>query len=709
MELETFQIDGPLWVFIPLALGIVLLTWWSYHGLKSISVGYRYLLIALRSLALLLILFLLLQPVAKWNQSVEVKPEMLVMLDNSQSTSISKGTYQGEQSYREAIEALNLSDTSEVSFSTFRFASSAAGLPTMDSLTFTGSETHLYNAVETINNRASDERVQGAILFTDGIFTQGRDPSYFARNIDVPIYTIGLGDTTSPRDLIVRHVVTDEQGYTNTSHTVRTTIQQQGFDGQTVTVNIKKEGRIIESRNVELDGRQSSQEVTFGLQLQETGLQQFLVEIPTLEEEWSDANNQEYFAIDVLDNKTRILHASFEIHPDVRSIRNLLATDRNISLSKRTWLGSERFVEGEWPTITDSLDLLILHGYPSPQIPQSLVGSVESSISSELPVIFVSTPRFSANNFGNSSAFYPINWSSSSQLERIALQPAGNENEHPILELPEVSYDNMPRLIGPVRELSSKSNARTLLETQFQNTPTGTPLLSVLEIGNRRSAAVAGYEWYRLFQSTEEPVRAYTKQLWLNIVNWASSEPDTRRLKVRPTQQLFNSNQPAKLVAFLTNESGERETEATIDVELETTDSGTRTFSMRHISDGEYRLDIGRLPEGLYQFSATATKGERQIDQQQGEFRVAPKYAEYVDTRRNESLLFQLAQSTGGAYLPFEQASQLRDSLSNSGLLETYSRTVDSIWYFNRHFWWFVTALVLLTAEWVIRKYIALP
>lgn len=634
---------------------------------------------------------------------------MMVMLDDSESTTITKGNYNGSESYIEAIEGVNLKDTNDVSFDTYSFSSSTANLPSIDSLTFNGSETHLYNAIELIADHSSDERVSGAILFSDGIFTQGRDPSYFARNIDVPIYTVGLGDTTSPKDLIVKEVITDEQGYTNTNHRVRTTIQQQGFDNQTVTVTIKKEGEIVESRNVELSGEESSHEITFGLQLDETGLQQYLVEIPTLEDEWSDTNNQEYFAIDVLDNKTRILHAAFEIHPDVRSVRNLLATDRNISLSKRTWLGNQRFMEGEWPTDTDSLDLLILHSFPSAQMPASVIETVEENMASDLPVIFVTTPDFNPEYFGSSSAIYPVQWNNNYQFERISLHPIGDDNEHPILELPEISYNNMPLLIGPVRQVSSKTSAKSIYDTQFQNTSTGAPLISVMERGNRRSAAITGYEWYRLFQSRDEAVRDFTDKLWINVVNWTSSEPDTRRLKVRPTQKQFNGNEPAKLVAFLSNESGERETDATIDVELETPDSGTRNFSMRHTGNGEYRLDFGRLPEGLYQYSATSKKGDRTIDQQEGEFRVAPTYSEFVDTRRNESLLFQLAQSTEGTYLPFDDASQLRDSLRNSGILESYKKNVTSIWYFNRHFWWFVTALLLLTAEWVIRKYVALP
>ena len=37
-----------------------------------------------------------------------------------------------------------------------------------------------------------------------------------------------------------------------------------------------------------------------------------------LDEEWSTKNNAQSFVIDVQDSKTRILHISAEVHPDVK-------------------------------------------------------------------------------------------------------------------------------------------------------------------------------------------------------------------------------------------------------------------------------------------------------------------------------------------------------------------------------------------------------
>mgnify|MGYP006283644759 CR=1 FL=1 len=294
-------------------------------------------------------------------------------------------------------------------------------------------------------------------------------------------------------------------------------------------------------------------------------------------------------------------------------------------------------------------------------------------------------------------------------LHNIGIAPVEDRARHPILELPEVNYRRFPLITGPVRQVSVSTGGEMLLETSFRNTATTTPLLSVLERGNYRSAAVTAFNWYLPLQTENEGVRNFTESFFRNIVNWTATQPDTRRLKIRPVQRVFSGSERARLVAYLNNESGERETDAIIDIEMDGPSMDKRYYSMRHVANGEYRLDLGQLPDGLYRFDAEARKGNRTIDRQNGEFSVAETNTEFVDTERNEKLLYQIAAQTGGAYLPFSKANQLRDSLQKKGIFETRTQTIPLVWYLNRHFWWFIVAILLLTAEWVIRKYLALP
>ena len=63
----------------------------------------------------------------------------------------------------------------------------------------------------------------------------------------------------------------------------------------------------------------------------------------------TDDGEQTVIVIDVQDSKTRILHISAEIHPDVKFLRSLLTTDVSIELQTLTWLGGNNFVEKKLP------------------------------------------------------------------------------------------------------------------------------------------------------------------------------------------------------------------------------------------------------------------------------------------------------------------------------------------------------------------------
>jgi hypothetical protein len=67
----------------------------------------------------------------------------------------------------------------------------------------------------------------------------------------------------------------------------------------------------------------------------------------------------------VLDDKTRVLSFAFEVHPDVSSIRRLIATDQQNELISSTYLGNNRFAGGDPRELDEDPDLIVLHGLPS--------------------------------------------------------------------------------------------------------------------------------------------------------------------------------------------------------------------------------------------------------------------------------------------------------------------------------------------------------
>lgn len=120
-------------------------------------------------------------------------------------------------------------------------------------------------------------------------------------------------------------------------------------------------------------------------------------------------------------------------------------------------------------------------------------------------------------------------------------------------------------------------------------------------------------------------------------------------------------------------------------------------------------MNIGQLPEGLYNFEAAAFRGSREIDRRNGQFSVSENVIEYTNTYRNDPLLRDIASSSGGSYLSWDEADELLVQLASLQLQNPSERQVAFDWYPYRRIGWFLLALVFLTTEWVIRKYLAMP
>jgi len=116
---------------------------------------------------------------------------------------------------------------------------------------------------------------------------------------------------------------------------------------------------------------------------------------------------------------------------------------------------------------------------------------------------------------------------------------------------------------------------------------------------------------------------------------------------------------------------------------------------------GIYRGQIASLPEGGYEVSVRASGYSDAVLKARSQFVVLPPVSgEMTQTAANETLLKQMAAASGGAFLREEELSRLPELLAplSSG------RVVESDSLIWQSYWWFAAIVILLTAEWMLRK-----
>ena len=701
MEFQGFQNSIPAFLIILISVLLIAIAIFSYRNLKSIPLLPRTGLISLRALAFLTILLLFLNPYFFSSETVIENPRILVLLDDSESMSIQKGSYDGLESYFEVINQLDFENKESIDFEFFTIGSSSKQIPSPDSLQYTESETNFANAISQIQELEDD--FDASILISDGIITFGRNPSIQVANLSIPIYSIALGDTSQVRDIAINNIVSNPNGFTDTRHIVEVEIAQNGFLGESVVVELKNStGEVLDEIDIRISSSESIQSVTFEIELTEPGLQQFSIEIKEMDGEWSTENNTGNISIDVSESKTKILHLAFEVHPDVKMLRSVLSEDQNIELFTYTWLGGLRSVEEVLPKL-EEMDLLIFHGLPGSGFDITLLEGFDL-----LPSLYLQLPRTRSIRSGPFSEINLIQ-NTGNQLFELTLFPAAESNDHPVMELPEISFQAVSPLISSLRSVSAIPDGTELFKSGFQGIETPNAIINVSERGAIRRATVSAWGWYRMYQSPIESERAFVTQLFSNLATWSANDPDERRLKITPAKPVFNLSEQVIINGNLNNESGEPEAEATVEFTLIPEGGEERTSNMSNEGNGNYKFESQSLSSGLYSFTATARKGGREIDTQTGEFLVQDSNSELINTVRDDELLRTLAIESGGSFFEYNDLGDFWTFLNTNNVLDQKEELVESYSFPVRSLFWFILVLLLLGTEWLGRKYYSLP
>lgn len=631
---------------------------------------------------------------------MEKKPRIFFLLDNSESMGISKGEYDGLNSYRATISQLGVQSFETADIDYFTLGAKTTQIADPDSISALESETNFINAINQLQELEDD--YDAAVIISDGIITFGRNPSIQVAESTIPIYTISLGDSNSVKDVTINNVISNPTGYTDSRHVVEVELSQTGYPGETTTVSIyNQQNEILGEEEITFQAYEEVRSIEFQIPLDEAGLQQFNIYTEPLEEEWTEENNTNLFSIDVLDSKTNILHVAFEIHPDVKTVRSILQEDETVELTTLTWLNGTRFIE---TLSTDNIDfdLVIYHGHPNRILNVQLLQNLES-----LPAVYFQLPgsRRSQNPFLSNSLIR----NTGTQVFPLMINPGVGNTDHPIMELPEINFNTIANISTSLRTVLFEADAIPLYTGNFQGMETPNPLIAVLERGNLRQVEVAAWGLYKLYQSPNEEEREYITQLISNMVIWASNDPDNRRLKVSPSKSLYNVSEEIIINANLNNESGEPESDASIDIVIESDASEQQSYNMQNLGSGAYKLELNSLSPGRYSYTASARKGNRQIDEQVGEFIIENSNSELINTIRNDALLANIANETVGRSYNFTAINSFWDDLREDNVLETKQELVEAYQFPVRSIFWFIVLLTLLASEWLIRKYYALP
>jgi hypothetical protein len=211
------------------AIGAGTFAYFSYRvTLPPVSRRLRSTLTTLRGLSLFILFLLLGEPLLSLVYHRSEKPVLAVLADQSKSMTIQDKIGDRKERLLKALDSpafKTISSTSEILFGAFDTKLRFLQTISKDSLSFAGDGTDIGGALKQLKSLTSERNLQGVLLITDGTVTTGPSAVYEAEELGIPVFAVGIGDSSEPHDVLVRKVVANTITYVGNRVPVNATIK----------------------------------------------------------------------------------------------------------------------------------------------------------------------------------------------------------------------------------------------------------------------------------------------------------------------------------------------------------------------------------------------------------------------------------------------------------------------------------------------------
>ncbi len=705
---------GSTFLFAILALvGIALSIFFYRQTLPPIQPGRRALLAALRSLVLVVLLFLLFEPLLKFLFHRDEQPIVAVLIDDSQSMAIADRIGNRSRRLRDFLASdplQSISSGTRISF--FRFSSKLFPLSSSDSLRFQAEVTDIAASLAQLDDLRKHKNIQAAVLISDGNTTIGKNPISIADELGIPLYTVGVGDTTEQKDLLISKVATNNVVYAETEVPVNIRVQSFGFKKERVEIALSQGTKVVSRTMLELKEGIRDYTVTLRYKPSDEGVHRYTVSVSSLAGELTTKNNISSFFVKVLKSRLQLLIIAGAPSPDVSIVRQILTEDPHFSVRALVQRNSNSFYELAFRrAILDSADCLVLIGYPSAASSLDHVQLLRSLIEDrKKPILFINAKALDLGKAQPLESILPFSWTSSSPGELLAFPSVPEKQRmNTLIDLEGVvdadGWNQLPPIFKTLSTFRAKPEADVLAFAKIQSVVLNEPLVAIRNIAHNKAFAITGYGiWrWRLLAQGNPRTESFLSLLLGNAVRWLTTIDEGKNIRVSPTKETFTTAEPVEFTGEVYDEQYRPVDDAELRVEVS---SGGERFEtlLRSIGSGRYEGALEGLGTGQYGYVAKAARSSTVVGEDHGKFSVGDMNVEFLQTRMNKPLLEQLAFRTGGAYMDLDMAHSITDSIRTHTPLRTMEITQTAeIELWN---WQYLAALVvlLLAVEWIIRK-----
>ena len=682
-------------------------TWRSYTQVRGNRQPLdRRVLAAVRLVALAVLAFCLLRPVLVLSSVVPQQNFLGVLIDDSRSMQIADRDETARLQFVEDQLAttdgeLRSALNERFSLRFFGFSSETDRLDVVNELGYSGTRTHLGQALERAHDELSGVPLSGLVVITDGADNaeDGLGESLLPiQAAGVPVFTVGLGREEFDRDIQLGRVETPRRVLKGASLVTDLVVTHRGYRGETVTVQAEDEGRIVGSEEVVLAGDGEPQTVRLRFTAGEEGPRLFTFRVSPQPGEMVTQNNIRDSLVVVEDREEKLLYFEGEPRFEVKFLRRAVSDDENLHVSILQRTAENKFMRLDVEGPDD-----LVGGFPRTraelyQYRGIILGSIEANYFTpdQLRMIadFVNHRGGGLLMLGSHRSFGQGGYAGTpvadvlpvvldetrsdgdeSFFVEVGVEPTRAGAAHAATQIADTEDASAARwrelppitIVNPITEV--KPGATTLLTSDTTNGNEELVVLAFQRYGAGKVLAFPVQDSWMWQMHADIAVDDMTHETyWRRMLRWlVDGVPD--QVVVNLPQDRVQLEETVSLLAAVGDANFEELNNSSVVASVTDPNGDFTDLPMEWTAenDGEYRTSFTPTTEGFYEVHVEAMSGDEVIGEDTAYVQVSPSDTEFYDSTMRTPLLERVAEETGGRFYTPDTVASLPEDIQYVG------------------------------------------
>ena len=683
--------EYPFWfIVICFILGLLYSLILYFKNKKyELSKAYIILLAVLRFVSVSMIAILLLSPLIKTVNNYTQKPILVFAQDNSSSVIKNKDSVFYKSEYLKNLKSVEAKLSGKYEIKNYSFGSK---LTQSNVYSFNEKQTDFSMLFDELNTKYTNRNLGAVIIASDGIYNKGINPYYASRKLNVPVYTIALGDTIVHRDAVLYEVNYNKIAFLGNKFPLEVIIKAKKCKGLKAILSVVSNKKNIFSKEIIFTNDNFVKSIPISIKADKTGIQKYNVKLSYVTDETNISNNEKNIFIDVLKSNQKILFLANSPHPDISALKQTIKTNYNFEV--------DDYLIRDFNKSVDKYDLVIFHQLPSfYDKTENLIKELKNK---KIPMLIILGKQTDINKFNLLKMGCTI-----------AVDKKISKEIYPVLNndfsLFSISK-NLRKTINffqPLNCVSGKyivnNSGNILFYQKNESLLKKSPLIIFNDDSDVKTCIIFGegiWRW-RLADYFNNNNHNSVDELFNKIIRYLSLKKDKSFFRII-SKNIYKENKQLEFEALVYNQSYELVNNPDVNFEI-SDEKGNKFPFVFSKTKKSYYLNAGSFVPGNYKYSAKVKQGDK-VYIKKGEFIVSPVNVENLNTIANHNILYKISKSHDAEMLYPDQINSLPVILKNrediKPIMYSQKRFFDVI---NLKIIFFIL-IALLSAEWFLRK-----